>query len=80
MAARTDANLTQMQLAERLGRPQSFVSKIERGERRVDVIELFEVTQAIGVDAFVFLTRFWAEDGSREGKARRENRSRGKAH
>jgi transcriptional regulator with XRE-family HTH domain len=38
--ARLQAGMTQAQVAKRLGRPQSFVSKIESGERRVDVIEL----------------------------------------
>ena len=38
--ARLDAKLTQGQVAQQLGRPQSFVSKIEAGERRVDFVEL----------------------------------------
>ncbi len=45
---RQEAGLTQVQVAERLGVPQSFVSKYESGERRLDVIELRHVTQAIG--------------------------------
>jgi transcriptional regulator with XRE-family HTH domain len=39
-AARLAAGMTQAETAKRLGRPQSFVSKCESGERRVDVIEL----------------------------------------
>jgi transcriptional regulator with XRE-family HTH domain len=38
--ARIEAGLTQKEAAEMLGKPQSFVSKVESGERRVDVIEL----------------------------------------
>jgi transcriptional regulator with XRE-family HTH domain len=45
---RTAAGLSQVTLAERLGRPQSFVSKVENGERRLDVVELFEFADALG--------------------------------
>lgn len=48
--ARKSACLTQMQLAEKLKRPQSFVSKYERGERRLDVIEFIAIAHAIGID------------------------------
>jgi transcriptional regulator with XRE-family HTH domain len=50
MGARKSANLTQAELAKRLSRPQSFVSKYERGERRLDVVEFLEVTKALGMD------------------------------
>ena len=53
--ARKEAELTQVQLAKRLARPQSFVSKFERGERRLDVVEFLEVTSAIGIDPIRFL-------------------------
>jgi transcriptional regulator with XRE-family HTH domain len=43
--ARLMANLTQEAVARRLKRPQSFVSKIEAGERRVDVVELAELAK-----------------------------------
>lgn len=49
--ARKDAALTQQELALRLGRPQSFVSKYERGERRIDVIELLLVSKELGLSA-----------------------------
>lgn len=48
--ARREAGLTQRELSERLGRPQSYVSKFERGERRLDVIEFLEVTRSLEVD------------------------------
>jgi len=48
--ARRDAGLTQVALAKKLGRPQSFVSKFERGERRLDVIEFVEVARALSLN------------------------------
>jgi transcriptional regulator with XRE-family HTH domain len=56
--ARKSANLTQVGLADRLGRPQSFVSKYERGERRLDVIEFCEVCRALEIDPVAFMQRF----------------------
>lgn len=53
--ARKDAGVTQEQLAKRLNRPQSFVSKCENGERRLDVIELLQILQAMGVDPLRFV-------------------------
>ena len=47
---RNAAGLTQVALAKLLRRPQSFVSKYETGERRLDVIELIEVSEALGAD------------------------------
>jgi transcriptional regulator with XRE-family HTH domain len=41
--------LTQIELAQKLSRPQSFVSKYELGERRLDVVEFLEVAEALGV-------------------------------
>jgi transcriptional regulator with XRE-family HTH domain len=47
---RREAGLTQAEIAKRLDVPQSFVSKYESGERRLDVIELRHVAAAIGTD------------------------------
>jgi ribosome-binding protein aMBF1 (putative translation factor) len=49
--ARREAGLTQVELAEKLERPQTFVSKIERGVRGVDVIEFIEIVSAMGFDS-----------------------------
>ncbi|MGD0014845.1 MAG: helix-turn-helix transcriptional regulator [Bryobacteraceae bacterium] len=46
---RTEAGLTQTDVAHRLGQPQSFVSKYESGERRLDILELREVCRVIGL-------------------------------
>jgi transcriptional regulator with XRE-family HTH domain len=53
--ARTSAKLTQSEVAARLVRPQSFVSKYERGERRLDVVEYLRVSRAVGADPFRLL-------------------------
>lgn len=50
VAARDRAGLTQADVADRVGKPQSFVAKYEGGERRLDVVEFLAVTRAIGVD------------------------------
>jgi ribosome-binding protein aMBF1 (putative translation factor) len=49
-AAREKAGLTQQQLADRLGKPQSFVAKYEGGERRIDVVELVTIAQVLDFD------------------------------
>jgi len=46
---RERAGLTQIDMAERLNETQSFVSKCERGERRIDVVELHAFCQAMGI-------------------------------
>ena len=50
VSARREARLTQLDLATRINRPQSFVSKYERGERRLDVLEFVMVCHALSVD------------------------------
>ena len=45
--ARAQAGLTQQQLAQQLGKPQSFVSNYERGQRRLDVLELLAVLDVL---------------------------------
>jgi len=54
--ARRQANLTQEQVAKRLKRPQSFVSKCESGERRVDVVELAALAKLYRKPVDYFLT------------------------
>jgi transcriptional regulator with XRE-family HTH domain len=58
---RKTAGMTQAELSQRLNRPQSFVSKYERGERRLDVVEFGAVARALGVDPVKLLTRFYRE-------------------
>lgn len=48
IAARKAAGLTQAQLADRLECHQSFVARVESGQRRIDVVELIVISRAIG--------------------------------
>ena len=57
LEARNAVGMTQKELAAQLGRPQSFVSKTENGERRLDVIEFLDVCRALGVDSYGMLKR-----------------------
>jgi transcriptional regulator with XRE-family HTH domain len=55
--AREAAGFTQALLAAKLSKPQSFVSKYERGERRLDVIEYVEVAEALRIDPVRFMKK-----------------------
>lgn len=70
-AAREKAGLTQAVLADRLRESQSFVSKVERGERRLDLVQLRQFCQAIGVGLMPFVAAF---EGRLSEKRRRERR------
>ena len=59
--ARLDAGLTQQAVADRIGKPQSYVAKVERMERRLDIIEYFELAEAIGFDPIPQITDVWKE-------------------
>ena len=56
ISARKAAGLSQRDVAERLGKPRSFVSKIENRERRVDIVEFIALAKAVGVDPQELLT------------------------
>lgn len=57
-SARKDSGLTQAQLAKKLGWQQTDVSKVERGVRRLDVIEFLAFAKAIGIDVDQFISSF----------------------
>jgi DNA-binding XRE family transcriptional regulator len=57
---RKDCGMTQAELSAAIRRPQSFVAKIERGERRLDTVELFDLVRAMKQDPFEALRR-WEE-------------------
>lgn len=50
ISARKNIGMTQETLSEKLGRPQSFISKIENGERRIDLIEFLEIAKYLKVN------------------------------
>ena len=59
--ARLEAGLSQQAVADRIGKPQSYVAKVERMERRLDVIEYFELAEAIAFDPIPQISAVWSE-------------------
>lgn len=57
---RMEAKLRQVDMAKKLRQPQSFVSKYESGERRLDLLELHQVCKAAGISLAEFVKRFEA--------------------
>jgi transcriptional regulator with XRE-family HTH domain len=55
---RIEAGLRQVDLAKKLRQPQSFISKYESGERRLDLLELHQVCNAVGISLREFVKRF----------------------
>jgi transcriptional regulator with XRE-family HTH domain len=68
--AREERGIGQQELAARLGRPQSYISKIETGDRRVDLVEILDICRSLGVQLEavvpIDLRSAFAED--RDGK------------
>lgn len=54
---RQNAGLSQQEIADRLGRPQTYVSKCERGTRRMDVVEFLEIAEVIGFDPIALIKK-----------------------
>lgn len=55
---RRHAGISQTDLANRLGKPQSYVSKYESGERRLDLIELRHICKTLGLSLTEFVRKF----------------------
>jgi transcriptional regulator with XRE-family HTH domain len=59
VAAREANGLTQEQVAQRLGKHQVWVARVESGERRIDVVEFLDLAHAIGFDPMPILQRIY---------------------
>lgn len=53
--ARLDSELTQQEMAKALKKPQSFISKYESGERKINVVEFIEICKVLKLDSSNFL-------------------------
>jgi transcriptional regulator with XRE-family HTH domain len=57
VAARQEAGLKQAEVAATLGKNQSYISNIERGQRRIDVLEFYMLARAIGMEPTALFRR-----------------------
>ncbi|WP_338660650.1 helix-turn-helix transcriptional regulator [Pseudomonas bubulae] len=55
---RINAGLTQVQCSTALGRPQSFMSDVERGVRRLDIIQIYDLCRVLGCDFVALIQEF----------------------
>lgn len=62
--AREDIGMTQVQVATKLGKPQSYVSKYESGDRRLDVTEFVQIADLLSLDIGGFLEQYRAKAGT----------------
>ncbi|AVV50065.1 helix-turn-helix domain-containing protein [Leptospira santarosai] len=77
IAARKACDLTQREIAIRLGNPQSYISKIESGERRLDVIEFWRIYKILG-KSFEFYFQFDEKPEGSEKKSKTLKAASGK--
>lgn len=57
-AVRAESGMKQEQLAEKLGETQNFISRLERGERRLDFLEMFQLCEVLDISPVEFVKRF----------------------
>ena len=70
--AREEAGLTQIDLSDAIGKSQTFVSDVERGVRRLDVVELWDICRSMGLDLTAFIAEFQvAVESARSAKAKK---------
>jgi transcriptional regulator with XRE-family HTH domain len=69
--ARLASALTQVEVAQKLNKPQSYVSKYERGERRLDFSEFLELADVLGIDVVSFIEIYRSQLPDTKRKSRR---------
>ena len=72
---RVAAGLTQAQCSAALSRPQSFMSDVERGARRLDVVQLRDLCEVLRTDLVTFVTKLEQEIGPKASETPRRKRS-----
>lgn len=65
---RKEAELTQADIAEQLGKPQSYVAKYEGGERRLDLLEFLDVARIVGFEPSAFIKSLEEQTGGQAKK------------
>ena len=65
IAERKRRNIQQQKLARRLRQHQSWVSRLESGQRRIDVCEFLDLAEAIGFDPYMALRKIQGESRTR---------------
>lgn len=55
--ARIEQGISQQRLAKALNRPQSFVAKVENGERRLDFVELIHIARLLSIDELLLISK-----------------------
>jgi transcriptional regulator with XRE-family HTH domain len=73
---REEAGVTQVELAARVGETQSAVSKVENGQRRLDLVQLATYCSAIGCDLRELVERWEREASATAAKAKRNRKRR----
>jgi transcriptional regulator with XRE-family HTH domain len=74
VAVREKAGIRQQPLADKLGKPQSFIAKYEGGERRIDLIEFIAIARALDADPMKLFREFLAgETAAKPGRKPRKS-------
>lgn len=59
--ARQRSGLRQVEVAKKLGRSQTWIARVESGERRIDVVEFYQMARLFDLDPHRLISRIWRE-------------------